>query len=105
MKKQILIPTLPLLVLVFFLAGCEKPKSGAKEKNQVEKPVAEEQAPLPETMTEKEESEIIKEPEIIENKEKSVTLGDSPATDNQKFEGSQTLNRYMDDSPKIYSEN
>lgn len=99
MKKQILIPTLPVLVLVFLLAGCEKPKSLAKEKNQVEKSMTEEPAPLPKTMTEKEEPQIIKEEEIITDKEKSVTTGNAPATDNQKFEGSQTLNRYMDDSP------
>ena len=93
MKKQLLIPILPLWVMVLLLAGCEKPKSVAKEKSQFEKSVAEEKAPLPETMTEKEE------PEIIEKKEKSVTTGDTPATDNQKFEGSQTLKRYMDESP------
>lgn len=93
MKKQLLIPLLPLLVMVLLLAGCEKPKSVAKEKNRFKKSVSEEKAPLPETPAEKEE------PEIIENKEKSVTTGDTPATDNQKFEGSQTLKRYMDDSP------
>ena len=99
MKKQLLIPILPLLVMVFLLAGCEKPKSVAKEKNQVEKSMTEEQAPLPETMTEKKEPQIIKEAEIIADKEKSVTTGNAPATDNQNFEGSQTLKRFMDDSP------
>lgn len=93
MKKQLLIPILSLLVTVFLLAGCEKPKSVAKDKNQVKISVAEEKSPLPETMTETEE------PEIIEDKERSVTTGKTPATDNQKFEGSNTLKRFMDDSP------
>lgn len=99
MKKQLLIPILPLLALVFLLAGCEKPKSVVKEKNQVEKSMAEEKAQPLETMTDKREQEIIEEPEKIENKEQSIIIGNTPAIDNQKFEGSQTLKRFMDDSP------
>lgn len=77
--------------MAFLLTGCEKTKSVAKEKASPPEIIK--------TMAETEEIEEIEETEIIEDKEKSVTTKNTPATDNQKFEGSQTLKRYMEDSP------
>ncbi|MCH8313987.1 MAG: hypothetical protein IID17_13495 [Nitrospinae bacterium] len=93
MKKQLSFPFLLLFTMAFLWTGCEKTKTVAKEKNQIEKSVTEEEVPFKEAMPETEEAEI------IEDKEKSVTTKNTPATDNQKFEGSQTLKRYMEDSP------
>ncbi len=91
MKKQLLFPLIPLLTMAFLVTGCEKTKSVAKEKNPVEKSMTEEKAPSTETMTE------TVEVEIIDDKEKSLTTKDTPVTENQKFEGSQTLKRYLGD--------
>jgi len=87
-KKQLSFPFLLLFTMAFLLTGCEKTKSVAKEK-----------ASPPEIIKTMAEIEEIEETEIIEDKEKSVTTKNTPATDNQKFEGSQTLKRYMEDSP------
>jgi len=93
MIKQFLISSLPLLTIAFLLTGCEKTKSAPEKKNQVEESVPEEKTPSTETMTE------IKEVEITGNKKMSVTAGDPVKTDDQKFEGSRSLKRYLDDSP------
>jgi len=80
--------------MAFGLTGCEKTKSVAKEKKQVEEPVAEEKAPSIESINSMAEME---EAEIMDGQEKSVTTINSLETTNQKIEGSQTLKRYMGD--------
>jgi pseudouridine-5'-phosphate glycosidase len=70
-----------------------KKQSVPKEKIQVEKPVPEEKDLPQETPTELEEAEI------VAGKEESVTGKDTPVNDNQPYEGSATLKRYIDDSP------
>jgi len=84
-KKQLSFPFLLLFTMAFLLTGCEKTKSVAKEKASPPEIIK--------TMAETEETEI------IEYIEKRVTTKNTPATDNQKIEGSQTLKRYMEDSP------
>lgn len=42
---------------------------------------------------------VTKEVELTGNEKKSLTVSEPLTTDNQKFEGSQTLKRYLDDSP------
>jgi len=105
MKKHYLFPFIPLLIIAFLLTGCEKNKSVSKEKSPVENSATEEKTSSAETIQTMNEMEEIKEveeqkkPETIGGKEKSVISLNTAATDNQKFEGSQTLNRFIDDSP------
>ena len=93
MKKQLLISFLTLFTIAFLLSGCEKTKNAPEKKSQIEKPVPAEKTPSTETMT------TTKEIEITGDEKKGVTSRESPTNDNQKFEGSQSLKRYLDDSP------
>jgi uncharacterized lipoprotein YajG len=92
MTKQLLISLLPLFTIAFLLTGCEKTQSTPEKKNQLEKAISNESTPS---------SETPKMPavEITGDKKERVTTGEALATENQKFEGSQSLKRYLDDSP------
>ena len=92
MTKQLLISFLPLFTIVFLLTGCGKTQSAPEKKNQLEKAISKENIPSSETMTE------VKEAEITEDEKKNFK--EPLKTERQNFEGSQSLKRYLDDSPR-----
>jgi len=93
MIKQLLISLLPLFTIAFLLTGCEKTQSTPEKKNQLEKTISKENTPSSETMTE------VKEANITEAEKKNFSPNEPLKTEHQKYEGSQSLKRYLDDSP------
>jgi hypothetical protein len=93
MKKSFLISFLPLISISLLWMGCEKKQSVSKEKSPIEIQVPEEKEPSKETSTD------IEDAEIVERQEETVPVKDKPVADNQPYEGSATLKRYIDDSP------
>ena len=91
MKKSFLLPSLLLFALGLMSAGCDKPESGVKENNPVQELPVEEKTPPKETMMQTEEAEMIDE------KGKSETKGDTAKIDDQEYEGSKTLKRYIEE--------
>jgi len=92
MKKQLLLSFLPLFTIAFLLTGCEQTKSVPEKKIPIENSVPEEKTPSSQTMP------AMKEVETTEDKKESVTSNEPLTTDKQKFEGSKSLKRYLDDS-------
>jgi len=92
MKKQLLLSFLSLFTIAFLLTGCEKTRSAPEKKIQIESSVPEKKTPATQTMP------VMKEVKATENKKKRVASSESLATDEQKFEGSKTLKRYLDGS-------
>jgi len=92
MAKQLLLSFLPLFTIAFLLTGCEKTRSAPEKKIQIKNSVPEEKTPSTQTMP------AMKEVETTEDKKESVPSNEPLATDEQKFEGSKTLKRYLDDS-------
>ncbi len=93
MRKHFLISILAILSMFVFLPGCEKTKPPPKEKKPVAAPVTEKKVspPVPRTETKKVENRGVQE--------KGEVTGESPTPATQKYEGSATLKRYIDDSP------
>lgn len=84
---------LAIFSVFILLTGCEKAKPVSKEKTRVEKPKMKEKV-LPKATNTETAVEI-----LGAGQEKDATTKDIPATATQKYEGSETLNRYIDDSP------
>lgn len=93
MIKQLLISSLPLFTIAFLLTGCEQTKSAPEKKNQVEES-APEKKPSSINTTAKMKAVEMPEDQII-----SATAEEPVATNDQQFEGSRSLKRYLDESP------
>ena len=90
MKKRFLFPLTPLFIVAFLLTGCEK-----KESSVTQKITEQEKSEAAEIMTDTEIMIDAEDTKIVDDNETSVTSGDTP--DDTKFEGSQSLKRYIAD--------